>query len=95
MKSTLSLSGIAVVVVLVNWMEIKEKMTDYAYWREFSYVVFEKRLIYRCERARRVTGLNLLASSATIIASPLFSYFHNRLQLINLRVLLLIIDTSR
>ena len=43
MKSTLSLSGIAVVVVLVNWMQIKEKMTDYAYWREFSYVVFEKK----------------------------------------------------
>ena len=43
MKSTLSLSGVAVVVVLVNWMEIKEKLIDYAYWREFSYVVFEKK----------------------------------------------------
>ena len=29
-EHSFSLSGVAVVVVLVNWMEIKEKMTDYA-----------------------------------------------------------------
>ena len=42
MKSTLSLVGVAVVVVVVNWMEIKEKID-----------------LSVCERACRVTGLNL------------------------------------